>query len=104
MPETTHPLLFVGGYAPVGEPGLQACRFNPTSGKLAAIASFSQILNPGFFTIHPNGQWLYVTAETTRAKSGDYGQVWALRYQTDPFQIVEINHRSSRGDDPCHVR
>jgi 6-phosphogluconolactonase len=104
MPVSTQPLLFVGGYAPVGQPGLQACRFDSATGKLAAIAGFTDILNPGFLTSHPNGQWLYVTAETSRAESGDYGVVWALRYETEPFRFTALNHRSSRGDAPCHVR
>ncbi len=108
MPATAQPLLFVGGYAPVGQPGLQACRFDPTGGALTAISSFGGILNPAFLAAHPNGRWLYAVSETSRAESGDFGAVWALRYEATPdgaaVQIEPLNHQSSRGDAPCHLR
>jgi 6-phosphogluconolactonase len=104
MPTSNRPLLFVGGYAPVGQAGIQACRFDPASGALTVVASFSGILSPGFLVAHPNGRWLYTASETSRAESGSYGEVWALRYEAEPFTIEPLNHRSSRGDAPCHLR
>jgi 6-phosphogluconolactonase len=108
MPATTPPLLFIGGYAPAGQPGLQACRFDPATGALTAFASFSGILNPAFLVTHPNGRWLYCVSETSQAESGDHGAVWALRYGAapggGPFTIEPLNHQSSRGDAPCHLR
>jgi 6-phosphogluconolactonase len=104
MPSSTQPLVFVGGYALIGQPGLQACRFDPASGALKAIASFSGILNPGFLVAHPNGRWLYAASETSQAESGHFGEVWALRYDVEPFTIEPLNHQSSRGDAPCHLR
>ncbi len=108
MSASTQPLLFVGGYAPAGQPGLQACRFDPASGALTAVASFTGILNPAYLVAHPNGRWLYAVSETSRAESGDYGAVWALRYAAGPaggpVTIEPLNHQSSRGDAPCHLR
>ena len=107
MSTSTQPLLFVGGYAAKGQAGIQACRLDLDSGALTAIASFDGLTNPGFLAAHPNGRWLYAASETSRASNnGNFGEVWALRYAADaePFRIEALNHQSSQGDAPCHLR
>jgi 6-phosphogluconolactonase len=106
MTTSNQPLLFISGYAPAGEVGLQACRFDPANGALTSIASFSDIPLPGYVVAHPNGRWLYVASELTRSKHGQYGDVWALSYdaRAQPFAFNVLNHQTSRGDDPCHLR
>src|SRR5436305_14921805 len=106
MTPSSQPLLFVSGYAPAGQVSLQACRFDPDTGALTAIASFSGITNPGFVAAHPNGRWLYIASEMNRTENGPHGVVWALRYDAnaEPFKFEALNHQTSRGDAACHVR
>lgn len=104
MTTANQPLLFISGYARAGEVGVQACRFDPASGSLTSIAAFSSINHPGFVVAHPNGRWLYVASEMSRAEFGRYGEVWALRYESEPFKFEALNHQTSRGDAPCHLR
>jgi len=100
--------VFVSGYAPAGQVGLQACRFDTDSGALSAFGSFSGLTNPGYVVAHPNGRWLYAASEIAKSEFGRYGEVFALRYQadtgTDTFKIEIINQQTSRGDAPCHLR
>src|SRR5713101_245438 len=104
MTSSNQPLLFVGSYAPAAEPGIQAYRFDDSTGALAACGSSTGITNPGFLVVHPNRRWLYAVSETSQPADGTYGAVWALRFEAEPFSVQPINHQSSRGDAPCHLR
>src|SRR5260221_5357193 len=104
MAPSNQPLLFISGYAAAGQVGLQACRFDPATGALRVIGTFTGLVNPGFVVAHPNGRWLYAASEITNSEFGRYGEVFALRYTADPFKIEVINQQTSRGDSPCHLR
>jgi 6-phosphogluconolactonase len=97
-------LLFISSYVPADQVGIHGCRFNPATGALTTLGGFSGVSNPGFVAAHPNGRWLYGASEIALAQSGRYGEVWALRYDAEPFKIEPINHQTSRGDAPCHLR
>ena len=66
--------------------------------------SYASIVNPSFLLAHPNGRWLYAVSETGKESHGTPGEVWALKFERDPFSIEVINHRSSGGDWPCHLQ
>ena len=68
MPSSS--LIFVSGYAPANQPGIQAFLFNETNGALDSHASFAGILNPSFILVHPNGKWLYAVSETGQSSDG----------------------------------
>ncbi|MBA3944971.1 MAG: lactonase family protein [Herpetosiphonaceae bacterium] len=105
MSSSQQHLIFVGRYATVDQPGILAFDFDETSGTLAPCGSAAGVVNPSFLTVHPNGRWLYTTSETNQAQGGISGGVWALRFERDAaaVTITPLNHRSSNGDDPCHV-
>ncbi len=100
MPST----FFVGGYASVDQPAIQAFLFDGTGGELTPSGSFTGINNPTFLLAHPNGRWLYTVSETGQESHGAVGGVWAFQFQREPFNIQPINHRSTHGDWPCHLR
>ena len=106
MTASNNPLLFISGYAPAGQVGLQACRFDPATGALSVIGGLSALEKPGYVVAHPNGRWLYAASEIAKSEAGRYGEVFALRYDTgaEHANIEVINHQSSRGDAPCHLR
>jgi 6-phosphogluconolactonase len=97
-------LLFVSGYGKADRPGIHAFVFDETNGTLTPHGSFGGITNPSFIVIHPNQRWLYAVSETGINSDGKFGEVWAFRFERDPFTIEAINHQTTRGDWPCHLR
>lgn len=104
MPSLSTSLVFTSGYAKADQPGIHAFTFDETEGILASQGSFTGIPNPSFITIHPNHSWLYAVSETANNSDGRFGEVWAFRFNPEPFAMETINHQTTRGDWPCHVR
>jgi len=101
MPSSSLHLIFTGGYAKAGQPGINAFLFDQASG---ALGAFTEIANPSFILVHPNQRWLYAVSELGKNSDGMYGQVWALGFEREPFTIKAMNHQTTRGDWPCHLR
>ncbi len=104
MTKQNQSLFFASGYASAEQPGIQSFLFDEVTGKLTAQGSLMGILNPSFIIVHPNSRWLYAVSETGKDSHGAFGEVWAFQFDLEPFSIQPINHRSSRGDWPCHLR
>ena len=104
MTPSNQPFVYISGYAPAGQAGLQGCRFDPASGALSVVGTYTSLVNPGYVVAHPNGRWLYAASEIAKSEFGRYGEVFALNVTQDPFKIEPINHQTSRGDAPCHLR
>jgi 6-phosphogluconolactonase len=104
MPSLSTSLVFASGYAKADQAGIHAFVFDETNGTLAPHGSFAGITNPSFIVIHPNQRWLYAVSETDMNSAGKFGEVWAFRVERDPFTIEAINHQTTRGDWPCHLR
>jgi 6-phosphogluconolactonase len=104
MTRSTQSFFFVSGYVSAEQPGIRSFLFDETTGELTASGSFTGINNPSFIVAHPNGRWLYVASETGQDSHGAFGEVWAFQFEREPFTIQPINHQSSRGDWPCHLR
>ena len=102
---TTNPnhFLFVGGYAPEDKPGISAFLFNSETGEMTSQGAYTEIKNPSFLAVHPNGKWFYAVSETSQSGDGEYGSVWAFSYQRRPMEIRPINQQATDGDWPCHV-
>ncbi|MFN8497110.1 MAG: lactonase family protein [Anaerolineae bacterium] len=96
-------LVFVSGYAPADQPGIQACWFDPATGALTPYGAITGILNPSYLALHPNGRWLYAVSETGLAGDGRYGEACAVRYEREPFAATLLNQQSTQGDHPCHL-
>jgi hypothetical protein len=41
MTPSEHPLLFISGYVPADQVGIQGCRFNPATGALTPLGGLS---------------------------------------------------------------
>lgn len=98
------PLVIVGGYAGVDQPGIHLFRFDAATGALNASGAFAGIVNPSFVVPHPQQPWLYAVSETSAEENGTPGSVWALRFKREPLQLEPINHQPSAGDSPCHLQ
>ena len=103
MPSSNQAVVFVSGYAPADQPGIQACRFDPATGALTAFGALAGIRNPSYLALHPNGRSLYAVSETSMGGDAAYGGVCTLDYQLEPFAAHIINQQSTAGDHPCHL-
>ena len=98
-------LLYVGGYAAVGQPGIGAFWFDGAAGGLVPAGSHSGIRNPSYLLLHPNGRWLYAVSETGAASGDEPGSVWALMVSEIGGEVsfTALNRQSTAGDWPCHL-
>lgn len=99
----TPSLLFMGGYAATGAPGIQAFALDEQG--FSRQGTFTGIANPSFLALHPALDVLYAVSETGVASDGVPGGVHALRieYSDDGVDFAHLGHRPSGGDHPCHV-
>ena len=104
MPSVSQSFLFASGYGAADQPGIHAFSFDGTSGTLTPHGSFRGILNPSYVVVHPNRQWLYAASETAKEGDGQFGQVWSFRFTREPFALESMNHQTTDGDWPCHLR
>lgn len=95
--------LYISGYAADNQPGIHACTFDDTTGKLSIHGSFAGVTSPSFLVVHPNERWLYAVSETHQQKDGVPGSVWAFRCTHEPWSLEPINQQASGGDWPCHL-
>ena len=75
-------LLYVGGYAAVGQPGLGAFWFDGATGGLTPAGSHSGILNPSYLLLHPNGRRLYAVSETGAPRRSNRGSIIPVRVRS----------------------
>ena len=104
MPSLSPALMFTSGYAAADQPGIRAFLFDGTSGAFTLHGSFKGILNPSYLVVHPNQPWLYAVSELAKKGDGKFGEVWSLRFTREPFAIEALNHQTTKGDWPCHLR
>ena len=103
MPSSSSPIVFVGSYAAKDQAGIHAFLLDEKHGALAALGTFSGILNPSYLVIHPNGRHLYAVSESSQASDGTPGKVCALSFEQNPFKMSLLNQQTSAGDWPCHL-
>jgi len=104
MAQSSQSFFFVSGYTTADQPGIHAFIFNETTGAITSTGSYIGINAPSFILVHPNGRWLYAVSETGKDSHGTLGDVWAFQFEADPFTIKPINHQTTNGDWPCHLR
>ena len=104
MPSISPALMFTSGYAAADQPGIRAFLFDGTSGAFTLHGSFKGILNPSYLVVHPHQPWLYAVSELAKKGDGKFGEVWSFRFTRQPFTIEALNHQTTNGDWPCHLR
>lgn len=98
----TPSVLYIGGYAAVGAPGIQVFTFDDGFTKRGESAD---IANPSFVALHPTLDVLYAVSETDAASDGVAGSVHALAVESvaQEVRLLPLGHRPTGGDHPCHV-
>ncbi len=92
--------LYVGAYteAPQGRAeGVGVYRFNDETGSLDHLQTVTDIANPSFLTVSPDGRFLYAVCES------EGGAVAAFSRDPESGTLSELNRQSSGGNGPCYV-
>jgi 6-phosphogluconolactonase len=96
-------IAYVSTYTRADSKGIYAYRFNSGSGKLTQIGLAAEITNPDFFTIHPNGRFLYAVLDVPQFEDKPGGAVAAFSIDPSTHKLNMLAGRSSEGRLPCDV-
>ena len=97
-------IVYAGTYTRPGKSkGIYAWRFNPSTGKVAAIGLAGETASPSFLAVHPNRKFLYAVNEVSNYQGKKEGSVSAFALDAKTGMLKALNTVSSRGDGPCHL-
>lgn len=93
--------LFVGSYT-YGEKtdGVYVYEFNSKTGELTKVETESNLVNPSFIALSPNGKYLYACTET---KLERHGFVSAFEIDSMTGHLNFINKQNAGGRNPVHL-
>lgn len=94
-------LLFIGTYTQ-GKPdsGIYVYDFNSKNGHLKKLCAGSNITNPSFVTLSPNGKYLYACTETKLPREGS---VSAFKIDSIHGKLSFINKQAAGGENPVYL-
>jgi 6-phosphogluconolactonase len=93
--------LFVGTYTDdKPDSGIYIYHFNNSSGDLKLVSHGSNITNPSFLTISPNGNFLYACTDT---KMPNAGSVSAFLFDSISGSLTFLNKQTSGGENPVYL-
>src|ERR1700744_148361 len=91
--------LFVGTYTTGTGKGIYLYRFDAATGK-ASLLNVTDIDNPSYLTLSPDGRYVYAVNENPPGKGGG---VSALAFDSVGGTLKLLNQQSTQGDFPCYV-
>jgi len=100
-------LLFIGtytqkeGHVDGKADGIYLAELNSQSGEISVIDTISEISNPSYLTVHPNGKYMYAVSELAGAEP--LGKVVAYQINKSKKQAEILNELSTSGNAPCHL-
>ena len=94
--EQTSYFVYVGTYTK----NIYAYRFDAATGKLDAIGTAGETVNPSFLATDPNHRFLYAVSE---AEGSVNGGVSAFSIDRKKGSLKFLNSASSAGVAPCHL-
>ncbi|WP_341902537.1 lactonase family protein [Fluviicola taffensis] len=99
--QSTKTVLFVGTFTgDKPDSGIYIYEFNASTGNLTPVSHGSNITNPSFLTISPNGNYIYACTDT---KMPDAGSVSAFRFDSISGSLTFLNKQPSGGENPVYV-
>lgn len=95
-PRQTKYFVYVGTYTK----GIYAYRFDAATGKLDAMGTAGEVVNPSFLTADPKFRYLYAVSEV---EGNANGGVAAFSINRKKGSLKFLNSASSAGVAPCHL-
>lgn len=96
-------ILYVGTFSVRGSQGIYAFSFDRTKRTLKLLQTVPSLESPSYLTLHPSGKFLYSVNRGRADISDTGGSVSAYGIDPSTGKLSGIGHRSSYGDDPCHI-
>lgn len=93
--------VFFGSYNwEKGSEAVYVYELDNETGKLTKVASSSDVLNPGYITISPDGKYIYASSD---AKVPNYGTVSSFAFDADKKALTFLNQQKTGGENPVYV-
>ena len=92
--------FLMSGYAKAGDPGILSAALDTENGKLAFLPACTELENPSWILMHPNGKILYAVEELAPD-----GRVAVLQRDETPGRenMWKPVRRLPAGSSPCHL-
>ncbi|PZU80910.1 MAG: 6-phosphogluconolactonase [Chryseobacterium sp.] len=93
--------VFFGSYNwDKGSEAVYAYELNNETGKLTKVASSSDVINPGYITVSPDGKYIYASSD---ARKPNDGSVSSFAFDADKKTLTFLNKQKSGGENPVYV-
>lgn len=93
--------VFIGSYnANKNTPGIYVYELDTLSGHLREVSTYKSIKNPSFFTLSPDGKFVFACTETQTANAGS---ITSFAFDKVTGSLTFINSEKSGGDNPVYV-
>lgn len=96
-------ILYVGTFSVRGSQGIYAFSFDRAKRTLKLLQAVPSLESPSYLTLHPSGKFLYSVNRGRADVADNGGSVSAYGIDLKTGKLNGIGHRSSYGDDPCHI-
>lgn len=99
-------LALIGSYGSPDVDRIHVVAVDEGGFHLEWLGGFSGLRNPSFVVVHPRGLLAFAVSEVGLGPDGTLGEVHAFRIDHcgGSVDLVPLNHRSTMGDHPCHLR
>lgn len=92
--------VFFGSYNwDKGSEAVYVYELDNETGKLTKIASSSDVLNPGYITISPDGKYVYASSDAKMPS----GTVSSFAFDADKKTLTFLNQQKTGGENPVYV-
>ena len=95
-------LVYIGTYTGAKSKGIYALRLSD-EGKLTPLGLVTEMPNPTYLALHPNGKFLYAVNEVSKFGELKAGSVSAFSIDPPTGQLTALNRKTSGGAGPCHL-
>ena len=93
--------IFFGSYNwEKGSEAVYVYELDTVNGKLTKVASSSDVINPGYITISPDGKYIYASSD---AKTPNYGTVSSFAFDANKKTLTFLNQQKTGGENPVYV-
>lgn len=93
--------VFFGSYNwEKGSEAVYVYELDTVNGKLTKVAASSDVINPGYITISPDGKYIYASSD---AKTPNYGTVSSFAFDADKKSLTFLNQQKTGGENPVYV-
>lgn len=95
-------IAYIGTYTRTTSKGIYAWRFRPSTGALAPLGLVAAAKDPTWFSLHPNGKYVYCTNELVDYDGQKSGSITVYSPNPHTGALTELNRVSSQGMNPSY--